>query len=261
MKLWIRVDASAPRDPAIARIAGELGVRAAEALGLCAAVWCAMSEHAVRGDIAEVPDRTLESWAQWEGRRGRFAPIFRKIFAPAGVVHGWTDRQGALLTRMERDRLRHRKDTETPRKFRGNSVEPSTEVRKKHRGKSTSTVRNVTEQPNPTTPVVAAAPHNGAGGGWVAEVVSDWEELRDGASISHGHAGKALKPLIERHTWPVVRPAWRRFAESPEARFGAEYFARNYPDYTSDAPPRAGKPTAAEQSIRNTELALGVKLR
>jgi hypothetical protein len=104
---------------------------------------------------------------------------------------------------------------------------------------------------------LAAAP-NGAGSGWVNEAVADWEEFNQG-TITHGHTGKALKPLVERHTWPVVRPEWRKFVQSPEARFGLEYFARTF------GQPRVAtgsqNASAAEQSIRNTEIALGVKLR
>lgn len=147
MKLWIRLDAGTPRDPKITELARALGVRRAEAFGLAASVWCVMAEHAVDGSLAGLADEDLEAWAYWQGRRGRFAAAFRATFmSPDGMVGGWSERQGALLDRMERDRKRHQKprgnSAETPRKFLGNSAEVPGNLL----GVSASTERNGTEQ-------------------------------------------------------------------------------------------------------------------
>ncbi len=147
LNLWIRVDAAAPRDPAICTLAEELGVQGSTALGLCVGVWCAMAEHAVDGHLGRASDRVIEQLAGWSGKRGRFADVFKSLFVKEnGHVRGWTDRQGKLLDRMERDRERHRKpdgeSPEPPRKLRGASAEIP--------GKSTSTERNGTEQKEKT---------------------------------------------------------------------------------------------------------------
>ena len=147
MKLWIRLDAGTPRDPKITELARALNVRRAEAFGLAASVWCVMAEHAVDGDLSTIADEDIEAWAYWQGKRGKFAAAFRAAFVgPDGMVGGWSDRQGALLERMERDRKRHRKpdggSEEPPRNSGGNSAETPRSLL----GDSTSTVRNVTEQ-------------------------------------------------------------------------------------------------------------------
>lgn len=145
MKLWIRLDAGAPRDPKITELAKALGVRRAEAFGLIASVWCVMAEHAVDGDLSRIDPETLEYWAGWTGKSGRFAKTFTETFCnESKQLSGWTERQGKLLDRMERDRQRHRKSDETspepPPKRNGNSAESPRSLP----GDSTSTVRNGT---------------------------------------------------------------------------------------------------------------------
>lgn len=158
MKLWIRLDAGTPRDPKITELARSLNVRRAEAFGLAASVWCVMAEHAVDGSLADIADEDLEAWAYWQGKRGKFATAFRATFVdPDGTVGGWSERQGALLERMERDRKRHRKpqgnSPEPPRNGGGNSPEPPRSLL----GDSTSTVRNGTEQLQTPSAASAAA--------------------------------------------------------------------------------------------------------
>lgn len=106
MKLWIRVDADAPDDPAVTELADVLGVDDAHAFGLCTRVWCRMAPHATSGQLDDVQDGTIERWAGWRGERGAFAAAFRARFVRDGAVLGWEDRQGALMTRRERDRER-----------------------------------------------------------------------------------------------------------------------------------------------------------
>ena len=147
MKLWIRLDAGAPRDPKITEIARTLGVRRAEAFGLIASVWCVMAEHAVDGNLGAIADEDLEAWAYWHGKRGKFAAAFRSAFVGEdGSVGGWSERQGKLLDRMERDRKRHQKpethSPEPPPNSNGNSAENPQNLP----GDSTSTVRNGTVQ-------------------------------------------------------------------------------------------------------------------
>jgi hypothetical protein len=210
MKLWIRLDAGAPRDPKITELARALGVRRAEAFGLAASVWCVMAEHAVDGSLATIADEDLEAWAYWVGKRGKFAAAFRATFvSDDGTVGGWNERQGKLLDRMERDRQRHKKpdggSAEAPRKEDGNSAEIPRNVL----GVSTSTVRNGTVRTTKAlTDATAPVPQS-----WVAEGFDIWT-AKVGAT-THPRLGKALSAPVTQHTWPVVRQALVEYVEYP----------------------------------------------
>ena len=145
MKLWIRVDASAPRDPKMGLLADELQIPVAYAFGMVESVWCAMAEHALDGSLAGVSATTLEKWAGWEGKRGLFSKSFRSTFVnEAEDVPGWTDRQGKLIERAERDKKRKKpvgSAVEIPEPIQGNSEE----IPGDFQGDSTPTVRNGTE--------------------------------------------------------------------------------------------------------------------
>lgn len=129
MKLWIRVDACTPRDPKVGELADRLGVSVPLAVGHLVMLWGVMAEHTPDGVLSAVGVRPLEQWAGWTGKRGKFYEAFCDLFVTDGVVGGWEKRQGALISRMEKDRQR---------KFQGNS----TEVPKD----SAPTERNGTEQ-------------------------------------------------------------------------------------------------------------------
>lgn len=130
MKLWIRVDAALPRDPEVAELAACIGVKKTEAIGLLTCVWSAIAEHRPSGDVSGISPATLEDWALFEPRgkvkRGTFAAQFTRLFTRDGFVRGWTDRQGKLIERMEKDRKRKQQppepSTENPQSFHGNSA-------------------------------------------------------------------------------------------------------------------------------------------
>lgn len=94
---WIRWDAPTPREPIIGVLAGLLKVRPAEAHGLYCATWCGFAEHQPDGRAVGVTDDNLELWACWQGKRGRFALVFRERCVEQlegqkdlpGVVRGW----------------------------------------------------------------------------------------------------------------------------------------------------------------------------
>lgn len=144
MKLWIRVDAALPRDPEVAELAACIGVKKTEAIGLLTCVWSAIAEHRPSGDVSGISPATLEDWALFEPRgkvkRGTFAAQFTRLFTRDGFVRGWTDRQGKLIERMEKDRKRKQQ-----------SAEPSTEIPQSFHGNSAPTERNGTEQDEEAT--------------------------------------------------------------------------------------------------------------
>lgn len=141
MKLWIRIDAALPRDPEVAELATRVGVKKAEAIGLLMGVWSAIAEHRPSGSVQDISAATLEDWANYEPRgkvrSGAFAEAFIALFTRDGNVRGWKDRQGKLIERAEKDRLRKHPDPPS---------EVSTEIPRKFHGISTPTERNGTER-------------------------------------------------------------------------------------------------------------------
>lgn len=85
---------------------------------------------------------------------------------------------------------------------------------------------------------------------WSTQAGEDWAQAR-GGTAPFARIGHALRPLVERDGWDVVRPAWQRFVASPRARFGAEHFAANFNDFAA-AP---ASPTAANEAEAAWQLA------
>lgn len=105
---WIRLDVSTPDHPLIHDLAKSLEVGVAQAFGHYAAVVCRMGEHREDGRLADVPDGALESWACWQGKKGRFALALRRLCQTEdGQIKGWW-RQEQLRLRAENHRERMR---------------------------------------------------------------------------------------------------------------------------------------------------------
>jgi hypothetical protein len=54
---------------------------------------------------------------------------------------------------------------------------------------------------------------------WTSEACDDWNARFGNGTAPGGRIGKALKPLIEKHTWEVIRPAWKRYLEHKDPEF------------------------------------------
>lgn len=124
MKLWLRVNTDAVRDPRVGQLAERLGIPLRHGFGLVVATWAAMLEHVPSGDITHVSDSMLDSWAGYTARRGRpnFGSVFRELFTTDGVDTQFADNQAALVERQERERQRwHRRKTAID--SRGDSAE------------------------------------------------------------------------------------------------------------------------------------------
>jgi len=106
---WIRWDTGTPRSDVIGFLADRLGLKPVYALGHYNAMCCGFGDHQTDGRIDTVTDSMLELWADWSGRRGRFAAAVREWCAKAeedggdpGVLRGWW-RQRALLEKQRKD--------------------------------------------------------------------------------------------------------------------------------------------------------------
>lgn len=123
---WIRVHANLAGKPVVARAVAALGVSENEAIGLLVRFWGAVSQHVVNGYVREVPDRQIELWAGWTGRkRGRFAMFVREAHLDSdGRVREWDEYAGRLEARRAKDRAR--KEEERARKSRGSHADNQT---------------------------------------------------------------------------------------------------------------------------------------
>lgn len=107
---WIRVHANLAARPIVMRAADELHISLNEAIGLLVRFWGSMSQHGNNGQVEGVKDITIETWAGWRGKRGRFAEFIRSAHTDnEGRVKEWDDYNGKLEDRRAKDRERKRK--------------------------------------------------------------------------------------------------------------------------------------------------------
>lgn len=106
---WVRVAVNIGSDPSVGGIADALRLQRPTAVGLCVLVFAQLPEHARTGDLSDVSDSTLESWAAWRGKRGAFAKAFREyLCGPDGVVKAWDKHNGAAIREADATRERVR---------------------------------------------------------------------------------------------------------------------------------------------------------
>jgi hypothetical protein len=106
---WVRVDAGIGDDPKIGLIAEALGCDGPKAIGHLVLLWARMADHARDGRLAPHSDLTLERWAGWAGRRGRFAAAVRaQLCTEDGVMRAWDKHNGAPMRKAEADAARLR---------------------------------------------------------------------------------------------------------------------------------------------------------
>lgn len=113
---WLRWDIQTPRHRVIGRLATELNVRRAEAVGLYFSCCLGFGENQTDGRPAAVTAHDLESWAFWTGKRGKFAKAFQALCVAdgseeddprdiPGVIRGWW-RQDAIIRKQIKDASR-----------------------------------------------------------------------------------------------------------------------------------------------------------
>lgn len=104
---WIRVSVSVGRDASVGDLARACGVSRVTTTGHWVLVLTAMAEGCVDGDLSRVSDDNLEEWADWRGKRGRFAQSVRRYLCnEQGVMRSWGKYNGSKLREMEADRER-----------------------------------------------------------------------------------------------------------------------------------------------------------
>jgi hypothetical protein len=86
---------------------------------------------------------------------------------------------------------------------------------------------------------------------WTREACDLWI-TRFGGTAPGGKIGKALKPLVEKHGWPAIKPGWLAYLEGVEAlyaspaRFAETYGTWARPEAVAPQPEAAGDPGGGE---------------
>lgn len=97
---WLRFDTDAPQSDVVGTLADHTGIPIAQAFGCYVACCLGFGAHRPDGRADQVSDLTLEQWALWTGKRGRFAAAFRaRCVAENGIIRGWW-RQEKLIQRQ-----------------------------------------------------------------------------------------------------------------------------------------------------------------
>lgn len=128
---WIRVDGTLTREAFIGALAEALGVKIPTAVGMWVGVTLGFAEHEKTGEAGRVTNASLESWAGWPGKPGKFAAAYRKLCVETrddqpdrpGTVKLWW-RQQALVEKMRRDADRLRQERERERQARERRATP-----------------------------------------------------------------------------------------------------------------------------------------
>lgn len=84
---------------------------------------------------------------------------------------------------------------------------------------------------------------------WAREACDDWIG-RHGGTAPGGRIGQALKPLVKKHGWPAVRPAWHNYLAQTEPEYvSPQRFAATYARWLSDQPRQDKKLDASREAI------------
>lgn len=108
MMPWIAISREIGNDPKTHALAEATGLDVDAAIGKLVRLFGAVAEHAPDGQLGAVPATTLEVWANWHGKRGRFATAFLAGFTRDGLLLAWEKYNGAKIRKAERDRQRLR---------------------------------------------------------------------------------------------------------------------------------------------------------
>ena len=90
----------------------------------------------------------------------------------------------------------------------------------------------------PESPLVEMVAAANPDAGWSRDACDAWAERFKGRPPG-GQIGRALKPLVQKHGWAAVRPAWRTYLAFSQPEFAsAARFAMTYGEWAA----RAGRP-------------------
>jgi hypothetical protein len=209
---WIAVSTSITTDPALDRFAVQLGVSPLTAVGHVVGILCHLPAHAKDGNLANVPDVTLEHWARWDGARGALAAAYRDEFCDAdGTVHGWDDYNGAAIRKHEVDAERKRIERQNRRKTRQSGAASSGPSDGQSHGRPhvhNKTRQDIQSSSSARDMLLAAAPNRTA---WEAEFRAILEGMPGHPAATAAQLDVAIAEYVANTDFSRERPSMRLF--------------------------------------------------
>lgn len=128
---WIRIAVGIGRDPSVIALARALGVSTPLTTGCCVLVFAEIPSVSRGGDLSGVSDDAIEAWAQWPGKRGKFAAAFRSHLCDTeGFVRSWEKHNGAAIRESDKAKDRMRMARERSRNAHERSANVTGTVRR-----------------------------------------------------------------------------------------------------------------------------------
>lgn len=188
---WFRMHANIGDTKVVWRGMASLGCPADSVVGHLAMLWGKVSQYCQGGNVSEVPDDLLESWAQWRGAPGLFAKFIKEKHLTDGVINDWDEFNGKLEDRREKDRTR-----KAAQRSAGQSTGHPADRPQAVRGLRYDTIRDVDV---PTlgadAPDAKAKPKKERQPTWIDASRDLWTRYK-GGKMSHAKIGAAFKPLV-----------------------------------------------------------------
>ena len=145
---WIESHQALGRHPKLLRLAGQLRVHRAQALGHLHFLWWWALDYAPYGDVSALTSAEIAAASEWPGDVAQFDKSLRETgwINKNGQLHDWMDYAGKLVERRQADRERKRISSGNPKEIQ----------RKSHA--HNSTVPNPTVPTQPTVPKTKTTP-------------------------------------------------------------------------------------------------------
>lgn len=150
---WIESHQGLGRHPKLFKLASQLRIHKAQAIGHLQYLWWWSLDFAPTGNLSVFAPAEVSAGAEWPGEPGQFhkALIDCGWIDTSGFIHDWQDYAGKLVDQREKDRLRKKNE----RNSKGcPPVRPAD-------GGRTADVENPTEPTEPTEPNTPPDPQGG----------------------------------------------------------------------------------------------------
>lgn len=129
---WIESHQSLGRHPKLLRLASELRIHKAQAVGHLKYLWWWALDYAPMGDLSAFASAEISSAAEWPGNVNSFHVALKKTgwLDDDGKIHDWDQYAGPWLSSLERqkryrDKLRNSGITETANQTKPNPTVPN----------------------------------------------------------------------------------------------------------------------------------------
>jgi hypothetical protein len=161
---WIESHQSLGTHLKLRRLAKELRIHRAQAIGHLQFLWWWALDNAPKGDLSALSSAEIEEAAEWPGPKDVFVDALRmhRWLDADGMIHDWDEYAGRLIAQREKDRQRKR-DSRRPEVRRPSSGVPMDgdgasevcppDVRRTSDGRLTDGEQTAVV-PNPTNPTV-----------------------------------------------------------------------------------------------------------